>query len=278
MPFARHAYAKINWGLLVGRRMENGYHSLDMLMQSISLCDDLSCEPAPSDISISAQGIQVPSDSSNLIWKAAERMREVCRTDKGVTFHLVKRIPTGAGLGGGSADCAAALKLLREMWKPDLPDEVLYDIGAELGADVPYCLYEKPARVKGFGEMIEPSDLPSGLHIVVLKRCEGIPTGKIFQLYDKNIYNKYVKTLDIAEKSLSNCNWDEFGRNVCNDLFEPACFLMPGIRADIQALDDLGSLFTAMSGSGSAVFGVFGDEETCRKAAAETGGIAAVTL
>lgn len=273
----RKAYAKINWLLRVTGTDARGYHLLEMLMQQVSLCDDVYCEEAD-DISVSVSGLDAPETRDNLVWKAAERMKAECGVSGGAAFRLIKRIPSGAGLGGGSADCAAALEMLRDMWEPDMPDSRLMDIGASLGADVPYCLYGRPACVRGFGEKISPADMPEGLPLVILKRTPGVSTKRIFELCDSYILPKSENTLDTAAKALSNCMWEEFGRLTANDLYLPACDIEPGISADRQALLDSGALFAAMTGSGSAVFGVFESVEKTRSAADHLGGTACTTL
>ena len=155
------ANAKINWTLdIVGVRAD-GYHLLDMLMQSISLHDTLTLEPAE-DVTFSADGAtRVPQDESNLALRAALALRRHTGTERGATIHLHKRIPSGAGLGGGSADAAAVLHGLNALWELNLPMETLRQIGLTLGADVPFCLMGGLAHVRGIGEVIEPLPAPA---------------------------------------------------------------------------------------------------------------------
>ena len=143
------ANAKINWTLdTVGVRAD-GYHLLDMLMQSISLHDTLTLEPAE-DVTFSADGAtRVPQDEGNLALRAALALRRHAGTAQGAMIHLHKRIPSGAGLGGGSADAAAVLHGLNALWELNLPMETLRQIGLTLGADVPFCLMGGLAHVRG---------------------------------------------------------------------------------------------------------------------------------
>ena len=151
-----HAYAKINWALdTVGLR-DDGYHLLDTIMQSISLHDDITIEPDSRLFLSVADAPHVPCDESNLILRAAEALRRHTGTAAGARITLRKRIPVGAGLGGGSTDAAAVLRALNDMWGLGLPEETLYEIGLSLGADVPFCLHGGLCRAQGIGEILTP--------------------------------------------------------------------------------------------------------------------------
>ena len=178
------ANAKINWTLdTVGMRAD-GYHLLDMLMQSISLHDTLTLEPAE-DVTFSADGAtRVPQDEGNLALRAALALRRHAGTAQGAMIHLHKRIPSGAGLGGGSADAAAVLHGLNALWELNLPMETLRQIGLTLGADVPFCLIGGLAHVQGIGEVIEPLPCPRIYHLVIIQPCRALSTPQVFRALD----------------------------------------------------------------------------------------------
>ena len=157
MAILMMAHAKINWALEVTGVRPDGYHALDMLMQRIDLADELFMEPARW-ISLTVDGKSIPSGGRNLVVRAANALNEYMGTRRGARIRLKKRIPVRAGLGGGSADCAAALLGLNRMWRLNLPESKLMEIGLRLGADVPYLLRGGFARVRGIGDELTPLD------------------------------------------------------------------------------------------------------------------------
>lgn len=257
------AYAKINYALRIIGRRGDGYHLLDMLMQSISLCDELTVEP-DDHISLTIPGSDIVCGTGNLVWKAAERLNEYFGTHLGAKMTLIKRIPSQAGLGGGSADCAAALRLLPKLWHREIPREELMRIALSLGADVPFCMEGGCARVGGIGERIEPVEYTPGVPLVIVKPEEGVPTGQAFRLFDEMTAdgheNVLENSLDMCRKALCNGKWEELRGIETNDLAAPACRIVPKVRECIDRLYAMGAKFAAMSGSGSAVFGVFENE------------------
>lgn len=273
------ANAKINWALEVTGRREDGYHLLDMLMQPISLCDELYAEEAE-EISLAIEGDPIAPGPENLVWRAAVALQKACGVTNGARMVLKKRIPSQAGLGGGSADCAAALRLLRRLWELPLTDVDLHEIGLKLGADVPFCLANRFARVQGIGEGILPLETAWEIPIVILKPAEGVPTPVAFKLLDESFQQKPERDLDTALKALSNGDWDTFGASAGNDLLAPAMQIVPAIGECISVLRAHGALYADMSGSGSAVFGVFADMMQAENAAQAIGrgAIAAYTL
>ena len=273
------ANAKINWALEVTGRREDGYQLLDMLMQPISHCDELYAEEADK-ISLTIEGDPIAPGPENLVWRAAAALQQKCGITKGARMVLKKRIPSQAGLGGGSADCAAALRLLRRLWDLPLTDQDLHEIGLTLGADVPFCLANRFARVQGIGEGIIPLDQAQEIPIVILKPADGVPTPVAFKLLDESFQQKPERDLDTALKALSNGDWDAFGASAGNDLLAPALQIVPAIGGCIAKLKDHGALYADMSGSGSAVFGVFADMAQAENAAQAIGpgAIAAHTL
>ena len=188
MAFTVLARAKINWSLNILGVRPNGYHELDMLMQQISLSDELVFEPADT-LSLTVGG--APGDESDLVLKAARALAELARQrgmeTSGARICLTKRIPSRAGLGGGSADCAETLKALNRLWNLNFPMETLLELGAKLGADVPFCLTGGLARVSGVGERIEPLRNPPHCALVLITPGGGLSTPEVFRAYDEMV-------------------------------------------------------------------------------------------
>ena len=180
------ARAKINWSLdIVGQRPD-GYHLMDMLMQPVTLADEVTILPAD-DLTVSVEGNDaIPAGQDNIAWKAASILRDATRCPDGARIHIRKRIPAQAGMGGGSADAAAVLTGLRSLWRLTLTDEELYDIGLEVGADVPFCMYGGLARVGGIGERLLPMPCARFFPLVIVQPESGLSTGAVFRAWHRH--------------------------------------------------------------------------------------------
>ena len=186
------ANAKINLSLEIVGTDDRGYHLLRTVMQSLMLCDDI-------DISVSEgnklhlevqdeRGLGaslIPCDSSNLMYRAAELMIKRYHIDGGVRMRLVKRIPSEAGLGGGSADAAAVLKGINELFALGLSNEELEHVGLMLGADVPYCVHGGTMLAEGIGEILSKIDSKCRLYVLIIKPMQGMSTPKVYAAYDR---------------------------------------------------------------------------------------------
>ena len=258
------AFAKINWSLDICGVREDGYHLMDMIMQPISLCDDIILLPA-SDLSITTGGFP-PSraDESNLAMKAARALQRCAKTSQGARIHLYKRIPMGAGLGGGSADAAAVLIGLNRMWKTGLSETELASVGLSVGADVPFCLSGGLKRVRGIGEEMEEYPCRLNYWLLVFQPCRGLSTKIIFESYDASRV-RHPDT-ENALLALKEANLPLLEKSIGNVLEPVSAALRPEIDAAISRLHGHGALISAMSGSGSAVFGVFSSRENALKA------------
>jgi len=255
------AYAKVNWYLRVVGKRPDGYHELDMLMQHIDLYDELAFEHVVGEQIILAHEdagtLSIP-DEQNLIIKAARLLQRHAGISQGVRISCHKHIPTGAGLGGGSADAAATLLSLNRLWRLDFSLADLQTLSLPLGADIPYCLEEGPALVRGIGQRIEPISLREPPWLVILKPEQSLNTRDVFAHYAMH-HSK--KTID-GQKTIDALRRGEYGylNDVCgNDLQQAAISLLPEIEAALGSLKAGGALYAQMSGSGSAVFGVFAD-------------------
>ena len=261
-----NAHAKINWSLDITGRRSDGYHLVDMILQRIALHDTLEVLPSE-DLSLvldPESGFPAPLDGSNLILKAARALRERAGGNRGAAFTLTKRIPSGAGLGGGSADAAAAFLALNRLWGLDLPLKELEALSLPLGADIPFCLHREAMRVTGIGEALAPLPPLPERHLVLLKGPEGLDTGSVYRQYDRTAVRASYDHGRAAAALVSPRG--DLRSALANVLEPPARSLCPRIKEDIERLYSAGASFAQMTGSGSAVYGVFGDEEKAVKA------------
>lgn len=250
------ACCKINIGLNIIRRREDGYHDLETVMYPVSgLYDTLIVEKNGTEHShFIGRGIVVDCpDEQNICMKAARLMQELYSTG-GVTVILDKRIPFGAGLGGGSSDGTAVIKTINELFTLGLTEEKLEDIAAMLGSDTPFFVKGMPQLCTGRGEIMKQADVNlNGLTLVIAKPDEGVSTREAYA---------GVKPAEPAEPltELLKRPVKEWCSNVKND-FEPHIFAAhPNIKRLKEAMYEQGAIYAAMSGSGSAVFGLFDND------------------
>ncbi len=250
------AYAKINWALDILKRRDDGYHEMDMLMQTIDLCDELSFENARW-ITLSINDRPLVNGGKNLVIRAANALNEYMGEKRGANIMLKKRIPVRAGLGGGSADCAAALIALNELWRLRLPFQTLARIGASLGADVPYCMCGGLCRVRGFGDEIEKLDNAREVCLLALHVGAGLSTQAVFAEYDSGGDGSLSLDIGSAGSALTAGDYASADMYCGNALERAAIRLMPEIARAIDAMRANGARIARMSGSGSTVFGAF---------------------
>lgn len=259
-----YAYAKINWALNIVGRRDDGYHLLDMLMQTIDLSDDLAIEPADT-LTLTVGG--APARPDNLILRAADALNRYTGESHGARMALTKRIPARAGLGGGSADCATALRALNTLWGLELSDGELMAIGERLGADVPFCLTGGLARVSGIGEAIEPVANAPEIPLVLVTPGGGLSTGAVFALWDGGGWPEMALDTRALADAVVRRDLRAVDRLCANALTAPAVSLMPEIGALIETMHALGALSAFMTGSGSTVVGAFATFDAARAAA-----------
>ena len=260
------AHAKINWALNITGRLPDGYHALDMVMQSIALSDTLDIAPAQT-LSLTVDGAPDPHAEDNLVMRAARALNAAAGTDRGACMALQKRIPARAGLGGGSADCAAALRTLNALWELGFDDAALSAIGARLGADVPFCLAGGLARVSGIGEIIEQVPGAPEIPLLLVTPGGGLSTGPVFRLWDEGGFPAVSLDSRALADAVARRDLSAVDRLCANALTAPAVALMPEIGAVISAMRAQGAKAAFMTGSGSTVVGAFGDEAAARRAA-----------
>ena len=271
------AYAKINWTLDILGTRPDGYHLMDMLMQTVSLCDllwmeeaeDLTLEAVPAARSKTNDGLSsagVRYDESNLVYRAALLLRERCGVRRGARIQLEKRIPSGAGMGGGSADCAAALKGLNALWGLGLSRAELLSLGLELGADVPFLITGGLARVGGIGERIQPLLPAPQVWLVLVQPCEGLSTREVFSAFDRMDASSLRHPDNAAaQDALLRRDLTALAPAMANVLQAVSESARPALAQAVRALEAAGAARAMMTGSGSVVYGVF---ERCADAVA----------
>ena len=252
------AHAKINLDLRVLGPRPDGYHELRTVFQSIALHDVIECVPRDGAFAIECTTAGVPLDASNLVWRAADALWRALRKRpplSGVLIRLHKNIPLQAGLGGGSADAAAALIALARLWKAPVRPAQLTDVAATLGADVPFFLSGGTALGLGRGDEVYPlADLPRHW-IVILVPGFGVSTADAYSWYDGE--RDLSRGGSAREAQHVPGPWPSRAAQMINDLEAPIARHHPEIDQMRTALRRAGALAAAMSGSGSAVFGLF---------------------
>ncbi|HBG76476.1 4-(cytidine 5'-diphospho)-2-C-methyl-D-erythritol kinase [Eubacteriales bacterium mix99] len=259
------APGKINWTLDVTGRRPDGYHEVEMLLQSIGLWDEIILTERREGIRIVGDLRGVPRNGDNLAAKAAEQIRESCGLDAGVEIAIHKRIPIAAGLAGGSSDAAAVLVGLNVLWDADLPEERLRQLGSRLGADVPFCISGGTAVARGIGDRLTPLSPLEGIWLVLVKPPFGVSTASVYEalsMESRAGHPDWKKAYD----SLQAADFAGFPRGTANVLESVTRAQHPEIREIRQALRKAGAVASSMSGSGPAVFGVFPDYGQARRA------------
>jgi len=260
------ACAKINLTLRVLGIHADGYHELRTTFQSLALHDTLTFTAKPGPFRLISHDPDCPTDETNLVWKAAARLWRAAgrRGDpNGVTVRITKRVPVQAGLGGGSSDAAAALRALRVLWRLDVADEQLEHIGRDLGADVAFFLAGGTVLGVERGDLLFPLvDAPRAW--VVLARPDfGVSTTEAYGWWDA----AWLAAGGQVSGGLGASRSSRKDERV-NDLQGPVVERHPRILRLVRALARHGAQFAAMSGSGSAVFGLYADRATAERAAA----------
>ena len=261
------AFAKINWSLDITGIRPDGYHLMDMVMQPVSLADEITLTP-DRDLSITTGGYPPSAaNPSNLAYRAAALLRDESGTASGVRIHLHKQIPIGAGLGGGSADAAAVLVGLNRLWNLNLPADRLEALGLSLGADVPFCLRGGLVRTRGIGEELENHAFRASFWLLILQPCRGLSTREIFTAYHESSGLSRPDTLSVLQ-ALDTGDLSLLSASIANVLEPVSSARCPEIPEAVSLLRSSGAVAAQMTGSGSAVFGVFRSRPAAEKAKA----------
>lgn len=257
------AYAKINLALDVLNKREDGYHDLEMIMAPITLHDLLYINIIDSGIKLASNSKVMPVDEKNIAYKVAKLMIDTYKIEKGVEIFIYKHIPTQAGLGGGSADGAAVIKAFNKLFKLKLTNQQMAQIGQQVGADIPFCIYDKIAFVEGIGEKLQFIDKKMKVKVLLVKPKKGVSTKKAFE------------QIDLLEVNHSDCrklkegieedDYQKIIDNLKNSLESPSVKMVPEIQSIKDKMIELGFDGALMSGSGSCVFGLTKDKKTLER-------------
>ncbi len=251
------AYAKINLGLDVVRRLPNGYHEVRMVMQNVGLWDELTLERAEGGITITTDADSLPTGEDNLIHKAARLMLDKYGCP-GLRVHLRKTIPIAAGMAGGSTDAAAAMKGISHLYGLGLSPAQLMEDGVAIGADVPYCILGGTALAEGIGEKLTPLPPLPFCHILIAKPAVSVSTKYVYQHLDASSIEMHpdIDGMVQAVRDGSLRGVLERMGNVLETVTVPAHPVIADIKARMR---ELGAADSLMSGSGPTVFGIFLD-------------------
>ncbi|HQZ39728.1 MAG TPA: 4-(cytidine 5'-diphospho)-2-C-methyl-D-erythritol kinase [Vicinamibacterales bacterium] len=271
MTLTLRACAKVNLDLRVLGLRPDGYHDLRTVFQSIALADTVTLRTTRGPFELTCDDPGVPTDRRNLVWKAASLLWRLARLGRGqprnVAIHLAKRIPAAAGLGGGSADAAVTLAGLNRLWRLGLDETSLSRVASRVGADVPFLLVGGTALGLGRGDDIYPlADLPQ-VHVVILRPGFGVSTVEAYRWYDEDARRPGRSRRSAPLRRATPPRWPAWAASLGNDLQLSVVRHHPTIGRIRQALVEAGAVTALMSGSGSAVFGLFERAEAARRTA-----------
>ncbi|MDA8174124.1 MAG: 4-(cytidine 5'-diphospho)-2-C-methyl-D-erythritol kinase [Nitrospiraceae bacterium] len=259
------APAKINWALFIAGRRDDGYHEIISLIQCIDLWDELSFEPFGA---ITLESDCPVPPASNLVWKAALLLKDYAGVDAGARITLKKNIPMEAGLGGGSSDAAFTLMGLNKLWGLKIPNGKLAALGAQLGSDVPFFFYGPSAIVTGRGEVVKRVKTGQPMRLTVSKPDFGVSSGWAYRaLRGYTGLTKARDNIKLFIRALARRDYSALEDAGGNDLEPGVCAAYPEIGRMKAELGKKGAFYAHMSGSGSAVYGVFGGLDEAMRAA-----------
>lgn len=261
------AHGKLNLSLDILGKREDGYHDVAMIMQSVALCDFVSVERnIGKGISVHTNHPEIPNDDRNLAYRACQEMIAEFGLDCGFCVEIEKHIPVAGGMAGGSSDAAAVIKAINQICSLDLSEERMMEIGLKLGADVPFCIQERPALATGIGEILTPiCGLPEHLWILLVNPNRKVSTKVVYEMIDKNLTYGTVNNDAICEALATNNVADatKYMKNVMESVSASLC---PQIKDVLQKIREMGALHAMMSGSGATCFGIFEHVPDVRRA------------
>jgi len=259
--------AKINLGLHIHHKREDGYHELETLLQMVSLYDSIELETLSTGIELICDQPGIPKDHTNLVVQAAQLLLDTCTSENkpGVRIRLDKKIPSGAGLGGGSGNAAGVLMGLNVLWDLKLSREHLAHLAAKLGADVPFFLTAPRAVGKGKGDEVTSIQSIGKFEILLVYPGFPIATPWVYQNLNLKLTNPQ-NNISILKKFLSESQVEKLGNSLFNDLELVVTKRYPEIQAIKDELSDLGAKGSLLSGSGSTVFAIFDNPDDAKSA------------
>ncbi len=262
------ALAKINLGLDVLRRREDGYHEVKMIMQTINLYDELEIRKVKQPgIQVKTNLYYLPTNENNLVYKAAKLLMEEFRIRDGICIQLQKKIPVAAGMAGGSSDGAAVLWGINQMYGLGLSRRGLMERGVKLGADVPYCVLRGTALAEGIGEKLRTLPSMPKCYLLIAKPGISVSTRFVYEnLHANDLRPEQHPDVDAMIEALEKRDLALLGSRMGNVLEEVTIPAHPVIREIKTCMMEAGALGAMMSGSGPTVFGIFENQARARKA------------
>lgn len=276
------ASAKINLGLRIVARRANGTHELESLFVPLDLSDEIAIEVGEADplgveIEVVGRNQGVPADGTNLAALAAAAFARAAGLQVRIRLRVTKRIPTGAGLGGGSSDAGAVLRALRDAFPEAVSGPELVQVALGLGADVPFFLDPRPSWVTGIGENLEPVSGAPALPLLLANPGEALTTARVFRAFDDGrnaaltpaARDRTIRPPQITPRVASDLRWDTVAprsHSVHNDLQAAAVSLCPPVATLIEQIRKQGPRQIGMSGSGPTVYGVFESLDSAQSA------------
>lgn len=262
----RKAYGKINLGLDVLRRRPDGYHDVKMIMQMVSVYDELTFEKVDgNEIKIVTNKSELPLDENNLIYKAAKLILDKLNSNQGLFITLEKNIPIAAGMAGGSTDAAATLLGLNELLEGNISMDELLSMGVKIGADVPYCILQGTALSEGIGEVLTPLPAPPACALLIGKPDISVSTKYVYENLHVDELDKHPD-IDGMRKAIEEQDLEGITSRMENVLETVTVLKYPIIGQIKQIMIDEGAINALMSGSGPTVFGVFASKEQAEEA------------
>ncbi len=259
------ACGKINWSLDITGVREDGYHLMDMLMQPVSLADTIRLLPSE-ELTLTTSGFPpIRPDENHLAMRAARLLKEYTGCPLGAAISVHKRIPVCAGMGGGSADAAAVLFGLNRLWQTGLTPGELEELGLKLGADIPFCLRGGLTRTRGIGDQMENLPFAPVFPLIVVQPCRGLSTRDVFRAWKESGETRHPDT-ERAMEALRDGNLPLLRESLGNVLQPVSEAMRPQIARALRRLKESGADAALMTGSGSAVFGVFRNGARARAA------------
>ena len=261
----KKAYAKINLGLDVVDRLENGYHLVKMIMQMVGIYDILTLEKISSGIIVTTDNGELPTDENNLIYKSAKLMMDKYQISEGVKIHLEKNIPIAAGMAGGSTDAAATFIGMNELFECGASEEDLRELGVKVGADVPYCIMGGTALAEGIGEKLSKLPSPPPCILLVAKPDINVSTKYVYEHLDAEGVSHHPD-IDGMIQAIQDQDLQGIVNRLENVLENVTVKKYPVIQEIKDIMINMGAEGSLMSGSGPTVFGIFTEEEKARAA------------
>ncbi len=265
------APAKINLTLRILDKRPDGFHEIESLVQKVDLCDRITLEASRGgNITLSCSDPDIPEGSGNLAYRAAVLLAEAAGVkNRGVAIKLEKNIPAGAGLGGGSSDAAAVLSGLCSLWDLPVDTGFLTELGSQLGSDVPLFLYPSPAMIMGRGEKVMPVTVRINGYFVIVFPGFPVSAGWAYSKFRLTKSSDKYRLSALSKAEGGELKPDAWSGLLVNDLEPAVVRKYPEIALAKEALMREGARAALMSGSGSAVFGLFDERETAHRAAGE---------